>query len=94
MNSELYEEMELFFSVKFDAPVPALQPNYVQSVQEIWNQLSKEFPDMIDTYDQSIIWDSLWNVPGVDGSEQRKIIRSRLEELRDDLMKFSLSLTL
>ena len=30
MNPETYEEMELFFSVMFNAPVPALQPNYIQ----------------------------------------------------------------
>ncbi len=85
MNPETYEEMELFFSVMFNAPVPALQPNYIQSVQGIWNQLAQEFPDMIDTYEQTLEWDALWNVPGVDGSEQRRIILNRLEELRNEM---------
>jgi len=85
MNPDIYEEMELFFSVMFNAPVPALQPNYIQSVQGIWNQLAQEFPDMIDTYEQTLEWDALWNVPGVDGSEQRRIILNRLEELRNEM---------
>jgi len=85
MNPETYEEMELFFSVMFNAPVPALQPHYIQSVQKIWNQLAEEFPDMIDTYEQTLVWDALWNVPGVDGSEQRRIILNRLEELRNEM---------